>query len=323
MSAHLRLGFAGTPPFAATILQALIDSPHPLELVLTQPNRPAGRGRKPKPSPVKALALAHGLPVRDPPGLKRFSLEAFALDLLVVAAYGLILPGHILAAPRLGCLNVHASLLPRWRGAAPVERAIIAGDAETGVCLMQMDAGLDTGPVYALARTAIGPTETGGTLEARLADLGAQLLVDSLPDLETMTPTPQPEEGVTYAAKLTVADARIDWADPADLTARRIRAVADRLPVTLFTRAEDGALIRMRLLAAAAEARAASAEPGTILATDPEHRDAIRVACGSGALRITRLQLNRGKGTPLTAVAAMNGYPELFRPGRRLETSGG
>lgn len=321
MSRPLRLGFAGTPEFAATILEHLIAADQPPELVFTQPDRPTGRGRKLKPSPVKTLAQARGLSIQDPARLKGISLAGYDLDLLVVAAYGLILPVRILAEPRLGCLNVHASLLPRWRGAAPVERAIMAGDAETGVCLMQMDAGLDTGPVYACERLAIGAAETGGQLEERLARAGATLLLEILPRLDAMTPRPQPEAGVTYAHKLTAADSVPDWQGDAAGLARRIRALADRQPLAAYI-ADDAGLARIRLLGAepvteeaAGTMASVAPSPGTIVASA---RSGIEIACGSGRLRVTRLQLNRGKGTPMPAEAAINGYPGLLAVGQAL-----
>lgn len=329
-----RIGFAGTPAFAATLLQSLIDSGFTPELVLTQPDRPTGRGRKLKPSPVKTLALDQSIPVDTPTRLKGYTL--IELDLLIVAAYGLILPPAILASPRLGCLNVHASLLPRWRGAAPVERAIMAGDEETGVCLMQMDAGLDTGPVFRCSRVRVDPAETGGALEARLADAGARLLVNILPELPNLTPTPQPSEGVTYAEKLIPADSVLDWSLPAAVLARQIQALADRQPVTVYAPEIDEQSIeqqdvergprggadpvRVRLL----EARAISEPPaqpvaaGTIIQIT---RAGLFVACGSGQLCISSLQLNRGKGTAMTAKAAANGYSSLIAPGQRFLTS--
>lgn len=323
MPDSLRIGFAGTPTFAATLLQSLIDNGFTPELVLTQPDRPTGRGRKLKPSPVKTLALDQSIPVDTPIRLKGYAL--MDLDLLIVAAYGLILPPAILASPRLGCLNVHASLLPRWRGAAPVERAIMAGDNETGVCLMQMDAGLDTGPVFRCSRVRIDPAETGGVVEARLADAGARLLVDILPELPDLTPTPQPAEGVTYAEKLIPADSVLDWSHPAPVLARQIQALADRQPVTVYApeAPEIGggaAPARVRLLGA----RAISEPPeqplptGTIIQIT---RAGLFVACGSGQLCVSSLQLNRGKGTPMTAKAAANGYSSLIAQGQRFLTS--
>ena len=316
----LRLGFAGTPGFAATILRALLGSPHELALILTQPDRPTGRGRKLRPSAVKVLALEQQLTVREPANLKHTSLADDGLDLLIVAAYGIILPDHILAAPRLGCLNVHASLLPRWRGAAPVERAMIAGDRETGVCLMQMDAGLDTGPVYECQRTVIDAAETGAQLEDRLALMGADMLLACLPRLETLSAVPQPDQGISYAHKLSAADSQIDWSDSAVSIARRIMALADRQPVAVFG---GGDAVRIRLLAATASdvsdvapgtdtPPGTKALPGTIVEVD---KQGLQVVCGQGRLRIRMLQLNRGKGTPMPAHSAANGYPDLLAPG--------
>ncbi len=324
-----RLGFAGTPEFAATILRGLLDAGREVVLVLTQPDRPRGRGRRPAPSPVKALARAHGLDVLEPASLKGVSLAGHRLDLLIVAAYGLILPPRILSEPRWGCLNVHASLLPRWRGAAPVERAIMAGDSQTGVCLMQMDQGLDTVPLYDFLIPAIGATETGGELEARLAAAGADLLVATLEKLPTLTPRPQPPDGVTYAHKITAADSVLDWCDPAPAVARRIRALADRAPVTVYAfapgqdRAGPEGAARVRLLGAVpgpadagpAEPGRSHKPPGTILAIGPAGMD---VACGQGTVRISRIRLDRGKGRPLTPLAAANGFPQLMAPGTRL-----
>jgi len=312
----MRLGFAGTPEFAATILRGLLTSEHEIALVLTQPDRPTGRGRKLKPSPVKTLAQASGVPVQEPISLKEFSLADERLDVLVVAAYGLILPDHILTAPRLGCLNVHASLLPRWRGAAPVERAIMAGDEETGVCLMKMEAGLDTGPVYACERTPIGTEETGGHLESRLAAAGAELLLVWLPGIESMVPEPQAESGITYADKLTARDTELDWHDDARSIARRVRALTDRRPVTVFG---DAGKLRVRLLRAVADDETQAATPGTIPGTIIETgKTGIRVACGSGSLLIDRVQLNRGKGTPMAAADAARGRAQPFSPGQIL-----
>ncbi|MGE0625090.1 MAG: methionyl-tRNA formyltransferase [Pseudomonadales bacterium] len=316
--APLRLGFAGTPEFAATILKGLLDADLDIALVLTQPDRPTGRGRKLAASPVKMLAIASGIEVRDPPRLKGVSIEDAALDLLVVAAYGLILPAHILGAPRLGCLNVHASLLPRWRGAAPVERAIMAGDTETGVCLMRMDRGLDTGPVYVCEAVDIGDTETGSELEARLAILGARLLVATLPRIPRMTPALQPEQGITYAAKITPEDSMLDWQEGAAAIARRIRALTHRQPVTVHAagNGDQGPPARVRLLGAlAGQDTPPEAPPGTILAVGPA---GLEVACPDGSVIVRELQLNRGKGRPMSPQAAANGYPDLIGPGLRL-----
>jgi methionyl-tRNA formyltransferase len=310
----LRLGFAGSPDFAATILTGLLDAGYPIELVLTQPDRPTGRGRRLAEVSVKRLAVDRDLPVRQPASLKGVDLSEHRLDLLVVAAYGLLLPRHILDTPRYGCLNVHASLLPRWRGAAPVERAMMAGDRETGVCLMRMEEGLDTGPIYASERLTIGDTETGAELEARLALTGSRLLVANLPDIPNLTPTPQPTEGVTYAQKITADDTRVDWQRSAVEIDRQIRALTGRRPAATGCETQG---VRIRLLASRVHSEAAPLEqlPGTIIGLN---REGILVACGTGHLLVTRLQLNRGKGTPMAAAAAANGYPDLLAAGRRL-----
>ena len=327
MPDSLRLGFAGTPAFAATILRGLLEGGYAVALVLTQPDRPAGRDRKLKPGPVKVLAREHGLTIREPAGLRGISLREDHLDLLIVAAYGLILPAELLAEPRLGCLNVHASLLPRWRGAAPVERAIMAGDTETGVCLMQMDEGLDTGPVYACETLCIGPAETGGALEARLAAAGAGLLLEILPSLPGRTPRPQPDTGITYAHKITPADSMLDWTESAASIACRIRALTDRQPVTVYATDPDGGPpIRVRLLGAqpipASESTAGTglpgpAAPGSILQVS---HAGLEIGCATGSVLVERVALNRGQGRPMTPLAATNGFPELIRPGRRLSS---
>ena len=330
MSAPIRLGFAGTPEFAATILKHLLDTGWAPCVVFTQPDRPTGRGRRLQASPVKLLAESRGIEVRQPPTLKTQDLRADALDVLVVAAYGLLLPAHILDAPRLGCVNVHASLLPRWRGAAPVERAILAGDRTTGVCIMKMDAGLDTGPVYRCAELPIEPTTTGGGLERDLAALGARMLTEVLAEIEVLKPQPQPESGATYARKLSAADRSIDWSRSAIDIDRQIRALCDRAPVTVFaaTDAQSGsptvdACPRVQLLQAIALPEAAADESDTGLTAAPgtlirRGRQGIEVRCGTGVLRITRLKLNRGKGAPLDAAAVINGYGGFFEVGGRL-----
>jgi methionyl-tRNA formyltransferase len=312
----LRIGFAGTPEFAATLLTALIEGGFIPELVLTQPDRPTGRGRKTRPSPVRRIADTAGIPVETPSSLKNESLTAYELDLLIVAAYGLILPPHILAVPRLGCLNVHASLLPRWRGAAPVERAIMAGDEETGVCLMQMNEGLDTGPVYRCQTVPIDPLETGGALEGRLAEAGGRLLLGLLPQIEDLNPSPQPEAGATYAKKLTAADSEPDLTAPAAQIARHIRALSDRQPVALFARDDTGP-IRIRCLGAAqaGDYLDAAAVPGTIVRID---KAGLWLACSDGSVCIPKIQLNRGKGTAMGAKAAANGYPGVIHIGAQL-----
>jgi methionyl-tRNA formyltransferase len=308
-TASRRLAFAGTPEFAAVILQALIEAGHPLALVLSQPDRPAGRGRKLKPSPVKELALAAGLPVETPASLRGSAaasrMRALQIDALVVAAYGMILPDSILSVPHHGCINVHASLLPRWRGAAPIERALMAGDRETGVSIMQMDAGLDTGPVYLRRAIAISDRDTGESLHDALAGLGADALLEVLARLESLHPEPQ-SAGACYARKLTPADSVVDWRRPAVEIDRQIRALGARMPVRTRLGSE-----RIRLLEA--EPKAASGGiPGEVLACD---RSGLLIQCGSEALRITRVQLDRGKARPLGIADLLNGYPELFRVG--------
>ncbi len=317
----LCLGFAGTPEFAAAILQALLDGGRPPAVVYTQPDRPTGRGRRVQPPPVKTLAADHGLPVRQPASLKASgeaeALAQWRLDVLVVAAYGLLLPAAILAVPRLGCVNVHPSLLPRWRGAAPVERAIMAGDGETGVSIMHMDAGLDTGPVYLQRRCAITPEMDAPALEARLANLGGQALLECLGRLTDLVPEPQPDTGVSYARKLTPEDARIDWSRPARELERLVRALRARMPpfTQIAAAAPGSGGVRATVLEAGVMEAPGNHPPGTVVSATA---DGIAVACGEGALRITRLKLSIGKGRPLTARDAANGYPALFAAGTVL-----
>ncbi len=292
-----RLVFAGTPDFAVPGLRACIEAGD-VVAVYTQPDRPAGRGRKLTPSPVKQAALAAGIPVEQPESLKssaaRQRLRDHAPDLLVVIAYGLILPRSVLAIPRLGCWNVHASLLPRWRGAAPIQRAILAGDAETGVCLMQMEAGLDTGPVLLSASMPIGADDTGGTLHDRLADLGARVLADGLRRVSTgepLHPVPQSEAGITYAHKLDKAEAKLDFSRPASELERKVRAF-DPWPVA----EADVAGERVRVW----RAESRDARPGTRDAQPPgaivaAGKHGIDIACGEGVLRILKLQRAGGR----------------------------
>ncbi len=306
MTHSLRVIFAGTPEFAAAALAAIHEAGFAVPLVLTQPDRPAGRGMKLQASAVKRYALEQGLPVAQPPSLRRTgkfpaeAADAIALlnatphDVMVVAAYGLLLPQEVLDIPRHGCINIHASLLPRWRGAAPIHRAIEAGDAETGVTLMQMDAGLDTGAMLSEARAAIAGTDTTATLHDTLAELGAKLIVEALVQLERdgqLAATPQPADGVTYAEKIGKQEAALDWREPAEVLARRIRAF-DPFPGGAGTL--DGAVLKL-WAAEAIAARGAAAEPGTIVAADA---DGVVIACGSGALRVTQLQKPGGKRLP-------------------------
>ncbi|MBY5934529.1 methionyl-tRNA formyltransferase [Tateyamaria omphalii] len=282
----MRVIFMGTPEFSVSALDALHDAGHEIVCVYTQPPRPAGRGKKDRPSPVQARAEALGLEVRHPVSLRNDDAQAaFAAlnaDVAVVVAYGLILPQPILDAPVHGCLNIHASLLPRWRGAAPIHRAIMAGDAETGVCIMQMEAGLDTGPVLLRGSTPIGATETTADLHDRLAGMGAGLIVEALAGLADLVPEVQPEEGVTYAAKIDKAEAAIDWSRDAVEVDRLIRGLSP-FPGAWFE--HEGTRIKV-LGSVLAEGAGA---PGMVL------DDALTVACGSGAVRLTRLQ-RAGKG---------------------------
>jgi methionyl-tRNA formyltransferase len=306
----LRIVFAGTPGFAVPCLRAAAERGE-VVAVYTQPDRPAGRGRQPAASPVKVEALARGLPVFQPENFKsaaaREQLRALQPDLLVVVAYGLILPQSVLDIPRHGCWNVHASLLPRWRGAAPIQRALEAGDAETGVCLMQMEKGLDTGPVLLSLATPITADDTGGSLHDRLAALGAEVLGDGLKLLRAgMRPIaqPQPAEGVTYARKLDKAEARLDWSRPARELANRVRAF-NPWPVAEAELAGE----RLRIHAAAAIDAGHAQAPGTVLAAG---RDGIDIACGEGALRLLQVQREGGRSMP--AADYLNARPALRTP---------
>ncbi|HYG07742.1 MAG TPA: methionyl-tRNA formyltransferase [Stenotrophomonas sp.] len=303
----MRLVFAGTPEFAVPALRAAARY-NEVAAVYTQPDRPAGRGRGLTPSPVKLEAVARGIPVYQPETLRgadtQAQLAALQPDLMIVVAYGLILPKKVLAIPTCGCWNVHASLLPRWRGAAPIQRAIEAGDAETGVCLMQMAAGLDTGPVLLSKATPIGPQDTGGQLHDRLAELGAQVLADGLGLLRVgLSPVaqPQPEEGVTYAHKLDKAEARLDWTQPAVVLARKIRAFVP-WPVAEATLAGE----RLRIHGAVALEQTHDRPPGSLLRAS---REGLDVACGEGVLRLRVVQREGGK--PVTAADYLNARRDL------------
>lgn len=282
----MRVIFMGTPDFSVPVLEALLAAGHEIAAVYCQPPRPAGRGKKDRPSPVQARAGALGLDVCHPVSLKDASAQAdfaaLGADIAVVVAYGLILPQVVLDAPVRGCLNIHASLLPRWRGAAPIHRAVMAGDAETGVCIMQMEAGLDTGPVLLRGITPIGAEETTGELHDRLSGIGAELIVQALGGLDNLTAAPQPEQGVTYAAKIDKAEARIDWTRPATEIDRQIRALS---PFPGAWTEIDGQ--RVKLLGA--RLAAGQGAPGLVL------DEALTVACGEGAIELTRLQ-RAGKG---------------------------
>ena len=294
----MRIAFAGTPEFAVPPLAALVASHHEIVGVLTQPDRPAGRGRRVEPGAVKEFALAHGLPLAQPTTLRttegRAALVAWRPDLLVVVAYGLILPPEALAIPLRGCLNIHGSLLPRWRGAAPIQRALLAGDTETGVTIMQMDAGLDTGPVLLERRLAIQSEDDAASLHATLAALGAQALLEALAGLEagTLAPRPQASEGVTYAAKIGKSEARIDWHDDARAIERRVRAFRPWPVAETSWRGEQLRVHRARALAGesptvAVSGTASSTTPGMLLGLCD---DMLVVACGRGRLGILELQ---------------------------------
>ncbi|MFV8782884.1 methionyl-tRNA formyltransferase [Microbulbifer sp. SA54] len=319
MNQPLNIVFAGTPDFAAVHLQALLDSEHNVVAVYSQPDRPAGRGKKLLASPVKQLALEHDIPVYQPLTLRdeaaQAELAALKADVMVVVAYGLILPQVVLDTPRLGCVNVHASLLPRWRGAAPIQRAVEAGDAESGVAIMQMEAGLDTGPVLVEVRTPIAPRETGGSLHDKLAQLGGPALLEALAQLRDGTASPQTQNDdlANYAGKITKEEARIDWQRPAAELERLIRAF-NPFPVC-WTEYLDGkgAPQRLRVYSAKLEQGCHTDQPGTILSADDE---GLLVACGREALRLTQLQLPGKKALPIAEI--LKGYRDLFGAGTKL-----
>jgi methionyl-tRNA formyltransferase len=291
----MRVVFMGTPAFSVPVLEALVDAGHQIVAVYSQPPRPAGRGKKDRASPVQARAEALGLPVRHPKTLKspeaQAEFAALDADVAVVVAYGLILPQAVLDAPARGCLNIHASLLPRWRGAAPIHRAIMAGDAETGVCIMQMEAGLDTGPVLLRRDLPIGPEDTTGDLHDRLSTLGATTVVEALARLDDLVPVAQPDQGVTYAEKIDKSEARIDWTAPAPQIDRQIRGLSPFPGAWTMVSGKRVKLRRSRL----AEGQGA---PGEILT-------GLTVACGSGAVELLAVQ-PEGK-PPMAAEAYVRG----------------
>ncbi|AYF89319.1 methionyl-tRNA formyltransferase [Pseudomonas sp. JS3066] len=313
MTESLRLVFAGTPEFAAEHLKALLGSRHQVIAVYTQPDRPAGRGQKLMPSPVKQLAVQHGIPVLQPPTLRdpaaQDELKALGADLMVVVAYGLILPQVVLDTPRLGCINSHASLLPRWRGAAPIQRAVQAGDAESGVTVMQMEAGLDTGPMLLKVTTPISASDTGGSLHDRLAQLGPNAVVEAIEGLAagTLKGEVQDDALANYAHKLNKDEARLDWSRPAVELERLVRAFN---PWPICHTTLDGEPLKVL---AAEPGEGNSQQPGQILAAS---RDGLTVACGDGALRLTRLQLPGGK--PLNFTDLFNSRREQFAVGKVL-----
>ena len=314
MSTPLKVVFAGTPDFAARHLQGLIDSPHQIVAVMSQPDRPAGRGKRLQPPPVKAVALEAELPVWQPASLKNADGEAtlsqYHADILVVVAYGLILPTAILTIPRLGCLNVHASLLPRWRGAAPVQRAIEAGDTETGISIMAMEPGLDTGPVLLTRALPISGGHTSGALLDDLAQLGVTALIDSLENIDTLlaTAAPQDDSKATYANKISKQEGALDWSAAADTLARRVRAFHPA-PGCYTHLGGD----RLKVLSAHAVDKPHEGRSGEIIAAD---ESGIRVGCGEGQLVITEAQLPGAKVQPVATL--LRGHQARFQPGQRL-----
>jgi len=304
----VRIIFAGTPPFAAAALNALADAGHDIALVLTQPDRPAGRGMKLTPSAVKQAALARGLPVSQPPSLKtseaQAELRGVDADIMVVAAYGLILPQAVLDLPRFGCLNIHASLLPRWRGAAPIQRAILAGDAETGVTIMQMDAGLDTGAMLSKTIVPINDSDTAASLHDALARAGAAAIVAALENVPAQVSEMQDNAQASYAAKLTKDEAQLNWSDSADELARAVRAYN---PVPGAWTLLDGAPLKIWSV----KACPGSGVAGEVLRADAEQ---LVIACGTGALILQEVQPAGSKR--MTAAAFLAGRPLL--PGTRF-----
>jgi methionyl-tRNA formyltransferase len=307
MSQSLRLIFAGTPDFAAVSLQALIkQGKHEICCVYTQPDRPAGRGKILKSSPVKQLALEHSLPIRQSARLDAAAVAQFAdlrSDLMVVVAYGLILPAPLLHIPHLGCINIHASLLPRWRGAAPIERAILAGDTETGITVMRIEPALDSGPILTQRRCVIGEHDTAGDLHDKLAALGASLLLETLPAIAggRITSIPQDERLATYARKITRSEARLDWHRPASDLALAVRAFTPRPGATATLAGREIKILRARALHAAP-----GSEPGTVIQAQPRGID---VQTSQGILRLLIVQ-TPGK-RPVTAADYLNAHPEL------------
>lgn len=296
----MKLIFAGTPEFAAQALAAIVAAGHEVALVLTQPDRPAGRGMALQPSAVKKVAQAHGIEVFQPLTLKdaeaQAKVAAVGAEVMVAAAYGLILPQAVLDLPRFGCINIHASLLPRWRGAAPIQRALLAGDAETGVCIMQMEAGLDTGPVLLRGAVPIAATDTAGSLHDRLAELGARLCVEALDQLP-LPAEPQPAEGVTYAHKIEKAEAVVDWTKSAAELDRHVRAFN---PFPGAQASFGGQVVKLWL----ATPVAGSGPVGSVLAVDKKQ---VVIACGAGALAVSELQKAGGKRLPVQQFLA--GHP--------------
>jgi methionyl-tRNA formyltransferase len=312
----LRIVFAGTPEFAARQLQALLTSEHRIIATYTQPDRPAGRGKKLTASPVKQLAQGHDIPVYQPATLKtdeaQAELNALEADIMVVVAYGLILPQAVLDIPRLGCINIHASLLPRWRGAAPIQRAIQAGDTVSGVTIMQMDAGLDTGNMLVKAQCPIEPEDTAGDLHDRLAELGGPATLETLRQLQTGTAKPevQDDQLSCYAPKISKAEAALDWRKPAQELVRQVRAF-NPFPIAFMRRSEQEQSIRV--WAAQALNTQSNSAPGTVIAATP---DGLDIACSEGALRVRTLQLPGKKAMGVGDL--LRGHPDSFAPGQTL-----
>lgn len=312
----LNIIFAGTPDFAAESLKALLAKNHQVSAVYSQPDRPSGRGKKLLPSPVKQVAIDHDIPVFQPESLKsedaQRQLSELKPDLMIVAAYGLILPKEVLEIPSLGCINIHASLLPRWRGAAPIQRAIQAGDEETGITIMQMDEGLDTGDMLLKKSCSISTQDNAGTLHDRLAKLGGEAILEYLEQREHLIPTPQNDSEANYASKLSKEEARVDWHQPAGSIARTVRAF-NPWPVC-FIEWEDS---RIRILEANGLSSQNTADkntqPGTVLKKD---REGVDVACKEGVLRITKLQLPGSKA--MSVADFVNGGKEILEPGQQL-----
>ena len=307
----MKVVFAGTPEFSVPALEALVDAGHELVAAYTQPDRPAGRGQKLSPSPVARRAEELGIPVKKPARLRGndealAELRALESDCMVVVAYGLILPQAVLDIPKAGCLNIHASLLPRWRGAAPIQRAVLAGDAQTGVTIMRMDAGLDTGPMLLADSMPLTPSTTAGEVHDALSRMGARMIVQALDGLERgdLTERPQPQDGVTYAPKLSKEEARLDWTLPADELVRRIHGYN---PAPGAWCEWNGA--RIKILRAAVESADGAASAGTVLAADT---GGIRVQAGTGAVRLIELQ--RPGGRPAPAMSAYGNRPPVSQP---------
>ena len=321
----MNIVFAGTPEFAREAMVALHAAGHNIVLVLTQPDRPAGRGMKLQASPVKQWALEHGVPVQQPRSLRldgkypeeaaaaREALLAANAQCMVVAAYGLILPQWVLDLPPRGCLNIHASLLPRWRGAAPIHRAIEAGDAETGITIMQMDAGLDTGDMLLVRALPIAADATTATLHDQLATLGGECIVHALAQPDALVRTPQPAEGITYAHKIEKSEAALDWTLDAQVLARRIRAF-DPFPGMTVPLTHNGQTETLKIWAATAQTRERELPPGTVVSADD---GGVRVACGQGQLCLTQLQ--RPGGKRLSAADFLRGCP--LQAGDRLSAA--